>query len=515
MHKTFHNGTMKYLYPVIFASALLLQACAPTTTSVISESVETEVSDLGTSSFAKDTSIKQANVLLKQGKKREAAQAYFKTASRYPSPQKERVILQAAEITAAMGDASLTNRYLSKIPAKALVGENGARYAYIKALLAVQLKDPNTALKYLPQSNKGVSAGLASKINQLRQSAVAMGGKDNSSTSSAAVNVQAALVPSSVTKIGVLLPQSGSLGSVSQDIYQGMKTAKRALGKNTELTLYDVGAGGGVAQYQKAVAEGADVIVGPLDKETLADILAQPQILSRPILSLNYLTSNKNIPGALYQFGLLPEDEARQVANNAIVRNQRNAIVLAPNSSWGERVANAFKSAYQSQGGQTSIVEFYADAPTDYSANVQKALAAGQGKANLVFVAASPSQARLLRPLLSQQAPNLPVYATSHIFSGRTDPSKDSSLDGIVYTEIPWIMESLQAGTLNSSTYPRMYALGMDAFLIAQNLPSIARNPAAKVNGKTGMINLAGNRQVQRSLTFATFANGIPHSLGR
>ena len=513
MHKTFHNGTMKYLYPVILASTLLLQACAPTTTSVVSESVEAEVSDFSTNNFAKDSAIKQANILLKQGKKRDAAQAYFKAASSYPSPQKERVMLQAAEITAAMGDASLTNRYLSKIPAKALIGENGARYGYIKALLAVQLKDPNAAIKYLPATNKGVSAGLASKINQLRQSALAMGGKDNSGT--AAVNVQAALVPTSVTKIGVLLPQSGSLGSVSQDIYQGMKTAKRALGKNTELTLYDVGAGGGVAQYQKAVADGADVIVGPLDKETLADILAQPQILSRPILSLNYLTSNKNIPGALYQFGLLPEDEARQVANNAIARNQRNAIVLAPNSSWGERVASAFKTAYQSQGGQISIVEFYADAPSDYSANVQKVLAAGQGKANLVFVAASPSQARLLRPLLSQQAPNLPVYATSHIFSGRTDPSKDSSLDGIVYTEIPWIMESLQAGTLNSSTYPRMYALGMDAFLIAQNLPSIARNPAAKVNGKTGMINLAGNRQVQRSLTFATFANGVPHSLGR
>jgi hypothetical protein len=502
---------MKYLYPVILASTLLLQACAPTSNSVVNESVETEVSDLGNNSFVKDASIKKANVLLKQGKKRDAAQAYFKAAGNYPSPQRERVILQAAEITAAMGDASLTNRYLSKIPAKALVGENGARYGYIKALLALQLKDPNAALKYLPQSTNGISGALVAKINQLRQSANAMGGKESGGT---VVNVQAALIPTSVTKIGVLLPQSGSLGSVSQDIYQGMKTAKRALGKNTELTLYDVSAGG-VAQYQKAVADGADVIVGPLDKETLADILAQPQMLSRPILSLNYLTSNKNIPGALYQFGLLPEDEARQVANNAIARNQRNAIVLAPNSSWGERVANAFKSAYQSQGGQTSIVEFYPDAPSDYSANVQKALAAGQGKASLVFVAASPSQARLLRPLLSQQAPNIPVYATSHIFSGRTDPVKDSSLDGIVYTEIPWIMESLQAGTLNSSTYPRMYALGMDAFLIAQNLPSIARNPAAKVNGKTGMINLAGNRQVQRSLLFATFANGVPHSLGR
>ena len=133
----------------------------------------------------------------------------------------------------------------------------------------------------------------------------------------------------------------------------------------------------------------------------------------------------------------------------------------------------------------------------------------------MVFLAASPSQARLLRPLLAAQAASLPVYATSHIFSGRTDPSKDADLDGIIYTEIPWVMESLQAGTLNNSTYPRMFALGMDAFLIAKNLPGIASNPSARVNGKTGDISLAGNRQIQRHLPFATFANGLPRPRGQ
>ncbi|QTR50493.1 hypothetical protein [Candidatus Thiothrix anitrata] len=39
-------------------------------------------------------------------------------------------------------------------------------------------------------------------------------------------------------------------------------------------------------------------------------------------------------------------------------------------------------------------------------------------------------------------------------------------------------MESLQAGTLNNSTYPRMFALGMDAFLIAENLPALPAIPA-------------------------------------
>ncbi len=158
----------------------------------------------------------------------------------------------------------------------------------------------------------------------------------------------------------------------------------------------------------------------------------------------------------------------------------------------------------------------YADTPSSsYTQNVQAALAAAQGRASMVFLAASPSQARLMRPLIEAQASGLPVYATSHIFSGRLDPSKDNDLDGIIYTEIPWVMENLQGGTLNSSSFPRMYALGMDAFLIAKNLPSIARNPNAQVDGKTGNIRLAGNRQVQRSLVFATFANGLPQPLGQ
>ncbi len=208
-----------------------------------------------------------------------------------------------------------------------------------------------------------------------------------------------------------------------------------------------------------------------------------------PLVSLNYLTNSRNIPGALYQFGLLPEDEARQVAEATTARGLRTAIVLAPASSWGDRVAGAFRSAYQAKGGQVINIQQYPDAASNaYMQNVQNALAATQGRASMVFLAASPSQARLMRPLLTAQAPPLPVYATSHVFSGRTDPGKDADLDGILYTEIPWVIEGLQNGSLNNSTFPRMFALGMDAFLIAKNLPSIGRNPNAQVNGKTGNI---------------------------
>lgn len=502
MQHFFRKGSLTYVYPAVLASMLLLQGCAPTTTP--SDNVTGSVSQA-------DSDIQQANNLLKQGKKREAAQAYYAAASRYPSPQKERVILQAAELTASLGDSQLTNSYLARIPQNALDGENQGRFAYVKALLALQNQNPSQALSLLPSNTSGLSPALREKVQHVRQQAQAMGGK-----TAGAVNVQAALVPTNVNRIAALLPQSGALGSVSKDIYQGMEAARSTLGADSSIQIYDVNAANAVAQYQKAVNEGADMIVGPLDKESLAALLAQPQGLTKPILSLNYLTSSQLIPGALYQFGLLPEDEARQVADFTLARGQRTAIVLAPDSSWGERVAGAFQAAYQGRGGQVLTMQRYADTPSSsYTQNVQAALAAAQGRASMVFLAASPSQARLMRPLIEAQASGLPVYATSHIFSGRLDPSKDNDLDGIIYTEIPWVMENLQGGTLNSSSFPRMYALGMDAFLIAKNLPSIARNPNAQVDGKTGNIRLAGNRQVQRSLVFATFANGLPQPLGQ
>lgn len=503
MQKMICHGTMKYISIFLLMLVFTIQGCTP----------EGFIGAEPGAPIAGDVSIEQANQLLKQGKKREAAQSYYAASTQYPSPQRERVILQAAEIAASIGDAKLTNGYLSRIPASSLDGENRGRYAYVQALLALQQRKPDLALHTLPNNMSNLSPALREKVLHIRNRAQAMAGRGGSNNN---VNVQAAVVPTATNRIAVLLPQGGSLGKVSQDIIQGMQAARSGLASDASVQLYDVNAGGAVAQYQQAVNDGADIIVGPLDKESLAQLLAQPQILSKPILSLNYLTENRNIPGALYQFGLLPEDEARQVAEFAAARGQRSAIVLAPDSAWGDRLSNAFRAAYQRKGGQIVTIQQYPDrASNAYIQSVQNALINSQGRANMVFLAASPSQARLMRPLLAAQAPVLPVYATSHIFSGRTDPGKDADLDGIIYTEIPWIIEGLQAGTLNNSTYPRMFALGMDAFLIAKNLPSIARNPNALVKGKTGDISLAGNRQIQRKLLFATFANGLPRPLGQ
>lgn len=461
-------------------------------------------------------SLRLANRLLQQGQKAEAAQMYYQLALNYPSPQRERIILQAAEITASMGDARLTNQYLAQANTQHISGESLERLRYIKALLALQVGKPNAALSLLPdESTVSQSPALQEKIYHVRHKAMSLNGSINTSYAAAPPQQiqpqpvkQEPVIPTSTARIAVLLPRSGSLGGVANEIFQGIQLAQAQTGNDTRIKFYDVSTGV-LNQYRSAVAEGANLIIGPLDKENVVELLRYPQELSKPILALNYLEGNAATPSVLYQFGLSPEDEAVQVARTALHRGHQRAVVMVPDSAWGNRLEKAFKAAYQAEGGQIVSIARYPNSPKNYLEQVQRHVK--NSDAQMVFLAASPTQARLMRPLLQAQAGLLPVYATSHIFSGRLEPNKDSDLDGIIYTEIPWVLDNIRQGALKNSQYPRMYALGIDAFLVAKNLQNLVYGNQT-LSGRTGQINMR-DQKIQRTLGLATFIKGEPAAL--
>lgn len=467
-------------------------------------------------------SVELGNQLFKQGRKEEAANTYYRAALGLPSPQRERVILQAAEVTASLGDDKTTKQYLKKIPRQALLGENQTRYRYTLALLALQNEQANLALHLLPVGATEMSAGLQNKIQLVRQRALEMGGSLPDQRQIArglppelepAANerpAQPSVLPRAVENLAVLLPDSGALGAVSKEIYQGMQDMGSQFGTVTNSKKYATTSANVLAQYQQAASEGADIIVGPLDKDALDVLLANSSSLTVPVLSLNYTTDGQT-SSALYQFGLSPEDEARQVAAIANSRGLRQALVLVPDSQWGTRLAEAFTAAYRSAGGQVvNSIAYPNSTSKDYLGTLQAALANSDGM-QMVFLGASPTQARLMKPLLQAQAPDLPVYATSHVFSGRVEKSKDADLEGIIYTEVPFVLQSLQQGSLEQLKYPRLYALGMDAVVIAKNLPALTQSQG--LQGRTGEISLGPNRMIQRRLTMATFKDGLPTPL--
>ena len=505
-------------YPLsitVLSACLLLQGCSLPVNRFTSSTLDLYTPTSMGSYKAKPATVELGNQLFKRGKKRAAAETYYKAALDLASPQRERVILQAAEVSASLGDERSTKFYLKQIPRQALVGESRARYQYTLALLALQHDQANQALRLLPLK-ASMTPGLRNKVLLVRQRALEMGGLLNNGQPYVPPEIRAQVVPEATraqsvlpkaaNNLAVLLPESGALGAVSKEIYQGMQDASGQLGA-TNTQFYATTSSNVLSKYAQAAEAGSDLIVGPLDKDALDVLVANSERLSVPILSLNYTTDKSSSP-ILYQFGLSPEDEAQQIAGVASNRGIRQAIVIVPDSQWGSRLANAFTQAYQAAGGQVVDTVSYPNSATkSYKDIIQNAL--GQtGDAQMIFLGASPTQARLLKPLIQARVADLPIYATSHIFSGKIERTKDADLDGIIYTDVPFILESIQQGSLETLKYPRLYALGMDAVLVAKNLPNLLNSQ--QIRGRTGVISLGEGRMLQRHLSMATFKDGLP-----
>lgn len=353
-------------------------------------------------------------------------------------------------------------------------------------------------------------------------------------------------------KIALLLPMTGRYRNVAQAIYAGITSAREfdeTFNPPPEVVLYDTGddATAAVSYHRRAISEGADFIIGPLQKEAVSILASQGQI-SVPTLSLNYANDALVGPQKLFQFGLLPEDEARQVAERASLDNHQEALVLVPEGAWGTRLLETFTNRFYELGGTVLQYERYEPKSADYSVPIKNLLQLNQSEqrrrniqsiikqevefeprrrqdADFIFVAASPQQARQLRPQLSYHyASDLPVYATSHVFTGNENTSADQDINGITYCDIPWLLSSdpsfellrdsldLQL-TSSQSKLPRFAALGIDAYQIIPHLQRLAAYEYDRYDGTTGKLSIAGQNRIYRELSWAKFQKGSPQSL--
>jgi outer membrane PBP1 activator LpoA protein len=110
---------------------------------------------------------------------------------------------------------------------------------------------------------------------------------------------------------------------------------------------------------------------------------------------------------------------------------------------------------------------------------------------------------------LRQEIKGLPIYATSHVFNGTANPSEDDKLDGLIFTETPWILETVRQDITPTTSFPRLHAMGMDAFMIASGLKNL-QSFGSSLNGKSGQIRLSKDGTLHRTLSWAQFRNGVP-----
>lgn len=352
--------------------------------------------------------------------------------------------------------------------------------------------------------------------------------------------------PITGNQIALLLPLTGQFSEIGSAIKKGFIAARFTDGGATQVKLYDTqsNTGHAIEQYQLASAEGASLIIGPLNKSAVTNLAASNQI-SVPTLSLNYV--GEEMPGHanLYQFGLLPEDEARDAANFANNEKYKKALILASDNIIGQRLTTAFTDTFTALGGRVLGTATIEDDSYDYSKQLTRLLGINSGHSrkrrleklldtklnfepairsdiDVIFMAVSTEHARLLKPQLKfHHAGKIPVLSTAMIFSGQTDEKADTDLGGIRFNEIPWLMTDASGNsalydTINkpnteqSQGISRLMALGIDAYNLHREIEYMRLDAMYSVDGKTGALSLVPGNKIQRRLQWAEFQEGAP-----
>jgi len=349
-------------------------------------------------------------------------------------------------------------------------------------------------------------------------------------------------------KVAVLLPESGRLSAPSAAIRDGLMSAYLENPGAAEIHFFATGdePDSAIAAYFSAMDAGADWIIGPLQKDHIEALLTLAG-LATPVLALNELPGTFSVPAGLQDrivgMSLSQEKEAISVARQAVASNYQRAVVLAPESVWGERMAEAFQAEFLQEDREIIAAARFLESDNDHSPMIERILKIDESKArkkrlentlqmplefeavrrndiDMIFLAANSSQARLIRPQLRfHDAGDIPVYGTGRVYTGKPDPAHNQDLNGIRFPITPWQLEHTDAAdmpeleSIRGGNLAAFYAVGRDAWDLLPWLEMMRKDPDFSVSGQSGNYQGGNSANLRRDPAWAVFSRGRPAPL--
>ena len=349
-------------------------------------------------------------------------------------------------------------------------------------------------------------------------------------------------------RVAVLLPGSGRLQAAGDAIRDGLLSAYVEDPGGAELLFFPTGDDpqSAIAAYFSALDAGVDQVIGPLRKESIETMLNLPG-LRTPMLALNDIPGDflpqAGLEGQIRGISLSQEQEVVAATQHAVESGYQRALVLAPETEWGERMALAFEAEFLQEDREIVASMRYLESENDHSAMLQRALKIDESKqrkrelertlqtqiefepirrddVDVIFMAANTAQARQIRPQLRfHDAGDIPVYAPGRVFSGQPDRAGNQDLNGIRFPITPWQLEHDKQGSLpelasiRGGSMAPLYALGRDAWNILRWRSLMAADPEFWFTGDSGDYRTLGRSTLTREPAMAVFRGGLPQWL--
>jgi len=176
-------------------------------------------------------------------------------------------------------------------------------------------------------------------------------------------------------RVALLLPLSGTNASLGQSLLNAAELALFASESDTvELLPRDTeGPGGAQAAASSALADGAELILGPIFASSVSEIAPLARASGVPVVAFS---NDVTVAGdGVFIIGFTPENQIERVVSFARSRGAQRFAALVPDSPFGERSADALQATAAKTGGRVTRVARYTSTDTDALSAVIRRLA--------------------------------------------------------------------------------------------------------------------------------------------
>ena len=204
----------------------------------------------------------------------------------------------------------------------------------------------------------------------------------------AAAPPPAASIGTGQVRVGLILPLSaqGNAGVAAQSMKNAAEMALAEFkNPNIQLLVKDDGGlpQGAQAGAQQAIAEGAEIIIGPLFAEAVRAVGAAARPRGIPVIAFS--TDVSVAARGVYLLSFLPETDVKRIVDYAISRGKRSFAALMPDSAYGAVVEAAFQQEVSRRGGRILALEKYPLDPGKMAEPVQR-VAQAANQVDSIFI---------------------------------------------------------------------------------------------------------------------------------
>ncbi|AMZ77789.1 MULTISPECIES: penicillin-binding protein activator [Enterobacter] len=519
---------------------------------------------------------------LREGKNQQASELFSRLPQNMDSAQHQEQLLLAVELKLAQGDVTGARALMMKISPADLHGDQSLRYwqcmvtarqgktspELIRALIAQAplltiLKEKQNNINATWQALTNMLQTQVDSIHPAADENVLQGWlalrhtwSDSHDTPDrlkaditawqrrwpqhpAAVMLPVTLInnmnfrPASVRKVALMLPLSGPGGRYGRAIMQGFEAGKKVAhpisDEASELMLYDTATKPVAQLLTQAQKDGATLVVGPLLKKHVEELLSITTTMN--VLTLNLPEKPKRWDNVCY-FALSPEDEARNAARHIRKQGKHFPLLLLPDNEISARVARAFAEEWRQLGGGVvpeqrfgSLAKLKAGVkngivltsiPVTVSSSITESH--GRGKTDAVYIIATPGEMGYIKPMIAarngSQSGSM-LYASSRSISGNVGLDNRLDLEGLQFSDIPLLANSnpgLKQSALsavgNDYFLARLFAMGADAWMLANHYAKMHQMPDLTLKGNAGELSISSDCVIHRELPWFRYQQG-------